>query len=54
MCFPKGVFVDEIIPGYVGALLEGVVVAVVCGIFFVFDEVKVTTCDEVHVVGDTA
>jgi hypothetical protein len=52
VCFPEGVVVDDIAPGCVGALLEGVVVAVVGGVVFVFDEVEVTTYDEVGVIGD--
>ena len=51
---PEGVFVDEVDPGSVGALLKSVVVAVVGGVFFVFNEVEVTPYDEVDVVGDAA
>ena len=41
MCFPEGVFVNDVVPGCVGALLEGVVVAVVGGVFFMLNEVEV-------------
>lgn len=49
---PKGVTGDELVPGFLCALPELMIVAEVGGIVVVFNEVEVSPCEEVHVVGD--
>ena len=54
MCFPEGVFLEDVVPGRFRSLFQGVVVAVVRRVIFMFNKVEVTTYNQVNVVGYVA